>query len=428
MNLGMSRILMKNIITCVLSLMMVLGTVLSGCVTDKPSRLLLSQEVVEPAGASKLIIVTIPVGPSTGDVDVKLTYSADVKSGISGELTYGFDWGDGSYTWAVSAIASHSWPSSGIYVIRAQARCNDVVSDWSLGKAVVIGIALSRSPLSRPEQAMCYVTTNAEEIRTAVKIILSTESGKPYNEFNALRDWVATRIFYKSDQDNFGVSDYWQFPLETLERGTGDCEDIAILLCSLLRASGVPADQVYVAIGTPKGTEGYHAYLLERYSKGVWSMIEPQLDPVTSAFSFTFLDWALTYDFSSDLFCFNDQYVFNGAPVLASGAYEFNLWHSLWPFLPCASVNLERQLRIDDRVEGVIEWLGTDKIIVDWAVNIYSPSSEVVLKWSGNDLKHDFALRAAVTGVYRLEIIKRDYTPRNVRIILSPPGWKKPSK
>jgi len=406
--------------------MMFLGMGLLGCVADKPSRLLLSQEVTKSAGVSQLIMVTTPIGPLRGYVDEKLTYSADVKSSMAGEHIYGFDWGDGSYTWVVSAIASHSWSSPGIYVVRMQAKCNDVVSDWSPGKVVVIGMSLSRSPLGRPEQAMCYVMPDAEEIRTAVKTIISTESGKPYNEFNALRDWVATRIFYKSDQDNFGVSDYWQFPLETLEHGTGDCEDIAILLCSLLRASGVPADQVYVAIGTPKGTEGYHAYLLERYSKGVWSMIEPQLDPVTSAFSFTFFDWALTYDFSSDLFCFNDQYFFNGPPVLASGAYEFNLWHSLWPFLPCASVNLERQLRMGDRVEGAIEWLGTEKIIVDWTFNIYGPDSEVVLTWSGSDFKHDFAFRAAIAGVYRLEAIKRDYAPRNVRIILSPSGWKKP--
>ncbi len=418
---------MKITVAFVLPIVVALALVLSGCANDKPSRLLVVPEVSKPAGASQLITVNMPIGPPTGDVDEKLTYSTSIKSSLAGEHTYGFDWGDGSYTWVSSAIASHSWLSSGMYVVRVQARCNDAISDWSPGKVVVIGAVLSRSPLDRPEQAIQYMTPNTKEIKTAVQAILSANSGKPYTNFNALRDWVATNIYYKSDQDNFGVSDYWQFPLETLERGSGDCEDIAILLCSLLRASGVPADQVYVAIGTLEGMKDYHAYLLERYSKGVWSMIEPQLDPVTSAFSFTFLDWALTYDFSNDLFCFNDQYFFRGPPVLASGVYEVNLWNSLWPFLPCASVNLERQLKKDDKVEGAIEWLGTDRIIADWSLNIYSPSGDVVLTRSGNDLKHDFALRTATSGVYRLEIIKRDYAPRNVKVTLIPPGWKKSS-
>lgn len=423
----MIRGLVKNIVAYGLVLMTAFSVVLSGCVGNEPSRLLLAPEVVRPAGASQLITVATPVGPSSGDVDEKLTFSAGVQSSLAGDYAYGFDWGDGSYSWTSSAIASHSWSNSGRYVVRMQARCNDVVSEWSPAKVVVIGSALSRSPLNSPGQAMQYVTPNDEEIKTAVKTIFSAGWKRHYSDFDALREWVATKICYKSDQDNFGASDYWQFPIETLERGSGDCEDIAILLCSLLRASGVPADQVYVAIGTPKGMKEYHAYLFERYSKGVWSMIEPQLDPVTSAFSITFLDWALTSDFSSDLFCLNDQYFFRGSPVLASGVYEFNVWHSLWPFLPCASVNMEHQFKADDRVGGTIEWLGTDKIIFDWSLNVYGPGGDVVLTWSGNDMKHGFALQVAKPGAYRLEIIKRDYAPRNIRLTLDPSGWKKPS-
>jgi predicted transglutaminase-like cysteine proteinase len=424
----MDRRLVHNTIAYAMAILVVLGMVLSGCVANKPSPLLLAPEVAKPVGASQLITVTTPVGPSTGDVGEKLTYSAGVKSGLAGEHIYGFDWGDESYTWTPSAIASHSWSNSGIYVVRAQGRCNDIASDWSPGKVVVIGTALSRSPLDRPDQAMQYVTPNTKEIKTAVQAIFSPKWKKHYSDFDALREWVATSIYYKSDQDNFGVNDYWQFPIETLERGSGDCEDIAILLCTLLRASGVPADQVYVVVGTPKGMQYYHAYLLERYSKGVWNMIEPQLDPVTSAVSFTFLDWALTVDFSSDLFCFNDQYFFKGLPVLASGVYEFNVWHSLWPFLPCASVKLEHQFKVDDRIEGTIEWLGADRVILDWSLNVYGPGGDLVLTWDGNDMKHDFVLRAAKPGAYRLEIVKRDYAPRNVRLILNPSGWKKPNK
>lgn len=418
----MNKVLLRGLPVYSLAIVMGLGMLLLGC---EPSRLLLTPGAPRMVGASQAIIVATPVGPLSGDVNERLTYSTNVKSNVEGEYTYGFDWGDGNFNWSSSAIASHSWKSSGIYIVRVQARCNEEVSEWSMGKVIMIGSSiLSRSPLDNPEQAMKYVTPNADEVKVAVQAIFSAGWKKPYNDFDALREWVATSISYKSDQDNFGVGDYWQFPIETLERGSGDCEDIAILLCSLLRASGVPADQVYVVIGTPKGTVNYHAYLLERYSKGIWSMIEPQLDPVTSAVSFTFLDWALTYDYSSNLYCFNDQYFYRGQPALSSGAYELNIWHSFWPFFPCATAKLERQLETGDRIAGTIEWLGTDKIILDWGLDIYGPAGDIVLSWSGSDMRHGFDFRVPMTGIYRLEIVKKDFAPRNVRLLLNLSGWK----
>ncbi len=418
---------MKRLAVYGLEIVVAIGMLLSGCVAEKPAQLLLAPEIANSAEASQLITVSTPVGPSIGDVDERLTYSTDVKSSLDGEHMYCFDWGDGSCTCESSAIASHSWSESGIYIVRVQARCNEVMSEWSHAKVVMIGSAIvSRSP--QPEQTVRYVTPNDAGVQNAVKSILSAKSKRYYSDFDALREWVATNISYKSDQDNFGVKDYWQFPVETMERGSGECKDFATLLCSLLRAYGVPANQVYVAVGTPKGMNEYHAYLIEHYSKGVWNLIEPQLDPVTSAVSFTFLDWALVSDYSGDLYCFNDKYFFRGLPAaLSQSTYEFNLWHSFWPFLPCSSVNLERQLKIDDKVEGTIEWLGTDRIILDWSLNIYGPGGDIVLTWSGNDTKHNFILSVATPGIYRLELIKRDYSPRNVRLTLNPPDWKKKS-
>src|SRR4030043_2420322 len=122
--------------------------IFSGCMGDRPSRLLLAPEVAKPAGASQLITVTTPVGPSTGNVEDKLTYSAGIKSSLQGTHEYGFDWGDGNVIWTSSAIASHSWADSGIYIVRMRARCNEVLSDWSPAKIVMIGSAImSRSPL-----------------------------------------------------------------------------------------------------------------------------------------------------------------------------------------------------------------------------------------------------------------------------------------
>ena len=48
---------------------------------------------------------------------------------------------------------------------------------------------------------------------------------------------VYANTAYVSD----GGRDYWQFPAETIHSGTGDCEDMALLLTSICRALGYDA-------------------------------------------------------------------------------------------------------------------------------------------------------------------------------------------
>lgn len=95
--------------------------------------------------------------------------------------------------------------------------------------------------------------------------------------FDAIRDWVACGIEYKSDQDRAGRSDDWQTPQETLKKPrVGDCEDFSVLLCSLLRAYGVGAEHVFVVIGVD-GRDNGHVFLIENwYLGGDWRAIEPQ--------------------------------------------------------------------------------------------------------------------------------------------------------
>lgn len=50
---------------------------------------------------------------------------------------------------------------------------------------------------------------------------------------------VQENVTYVSDEEAHGVSDYWQYPAETLISGEGDCEDQALLLASLLEAMGI---------------------------------------------------------------------------------------------------------------------------------------------------------------------------------------------
>lgn len=92
------------------------------------------------------------------------------------------------------------------------------------------------------------------------KIAKSLEQGpsdddKVYQAFK----WVRKNIKYKYDKDNFGSSEFWSFPFETLSRKTGDCDSQSILLANLCLVMGVPYWKLRLTCGPVKG--GYHAFL-----------------------------------------------------------------------------------------------------------------------------------------------------------------------
>jgi len=136
--------------------------------------------------------------------------------------------------------------------------------------------AVNRLPRTQSE-FRAYVTPQCAQV---VKTLGSILGEPPYEisqtGFDHIRNWVADNIDYVSDEKRSG-GDYWQTPRETLQLGTGDCEDFAILLCSLLRAYGISAEQVYVAIGLDDGEELGHAFVVEDWNRdGRWQRVESQ--------------------------------------------------------------------------------------------------------------------------------------------------------
>jgi transglutaminase-like putative cysteine protease len=91
------------------------------------------------------------------------------------------------------------------------------------------------------------------------------ELAKKTGSMEAAYYWVSWNIRYMSDRDRWGVPDYWQLPSTTIRLGTGDCEDQAILLTSLIRALGVSRENVHLVYGRMElirgGLIGYHAWV-----------------------------------------------------------------------------------------------------------------------------------------------------------------------
>jgi predicted transglutaminase-like cysteine proteinase len=209
-----------------------------------------------------------------------------------------------------------------------------------LGLVVISGLSCASSaaypvgstagaPSTTESQFQSYVTPERQSVQETLYGILGAP---PYEltqtGLDDIRDWVADNIDYKSDEEQWG-EDYWQTPDETLRLRTGDCEDFSILLCSLLRAYGFDAEQVFVALGDDGQGEG-HAFVIEDWNQnGDWGRIEPQAPTRVSSLGWfnglkTNPDAELdNYDITV---AFNDLYYTDNSDSFSWSADKANVW------------------------------------------------------------------------------------------------------
>lgn len=76
----------------------------------------------------------------------------------------------------------------------------------------------------------------------------------------AIKKFVEKNIRYVGDKETWNADEYWQTPKETWDRKSGDCEDGAILIYCLAKASGIEDWQLYIVAGDVVG--GGHCYIL----------------------------------------------------------------------------------------------------------------------------------------------------------------------
>jgi predicted transglutaminase-like cysteine proteinase len=75
---------------------------------------------------------------------------------------------------------------------------------------------------------------------------------------------VNLAVRYMSDYAQHGVADLWSAPLATLTTGFGDCEDYAIAKLAVLRAAGVPAENLRILLVRDTAVHADHAVLAVR--------------------------------------------------------------------------------------------------------------------------------------------------------------------
>lgn len=89
----------------------------------------------------------------------------------------------------------------------------------------------------------------------------------PVQQLAAVQRAVLGRVKWAHDLDNMHVADFWSNAGETLARGTGDSEDIAIVEMQALKAAGYSSRDLYISIGRQKPIGG-HIVLLARTPQG----------------------------------------------------------------------------------------------------------------------------------------------------------------
>ena len=91
---------------------------------------------------------------------------------------------------------------------------------------------------------------------------------------------VGRRVRWAHDLEGMGVADYWSNAGDTLRRGVGDSEDIAIVKMQVLKAAGVHPGDLYRSVGRHR-TRGAHVLLLVRTQGGFVVLDDQGARPMT---------------------------------------------------------------------------------------------------------------------------------------------------
>ena len=100
----------------------------------------------------------------------------------------------------------------------------------------------------------------------------------PVEQLAKVKLLVARLVRSAPDLETMHVSDYWSNASDTLDRGAGDDEDIAIVEMQALKAAGFPARDLYISVGRHR-SRGLHSVLIAHTPQGFFMLddAEPRI-------------------------------------------------------------------------------------------------------------------------------------------------------
>lgn len=110
----------------------------------------------------------------------------------------------------------------------------------SMNTAFLTGITTKDDSGLGYEQYLQVGSTKLRDLAMSITHINDSDDTKMYK----LEQWVKNNITYVSDTSNYGKAEMWAYPLQTLDKESGDCEDGAFLLHALGLAAGVDSERL----------------------------------------------------------------------------------------------------------------------------------------------------------------------------------------
>lgn len=123
-----------------------------------------------------------------------------------------------------------------------------------------VALSISRSPLD----ARWSRVSGAGVGGNAGAFAASLRGEDVLAKLEAVNGYVNARVRFVDDRVQFGIADRWLAPSETLARGRGDCEDFALAKRAMLRAAGVPDQDLYLVVLKDLSRRADHAVLVVR--------------------------------------------------------------------------------------------------------------------------------------------------------------------
>lgn len=127
----------------------------------------------------------------------------------------------------------------------------------------------------------CAPMVPQEAVDALFKFCPNIQNLSDKSRIKKVLEFVHANIVYTKDDVTWKVSEKWQTPSETWELKTGDCEDGAVLIYSLLKYIDISDNRLRIVAGDVVG--GGHCYL-------VWLSNEDGLEYV--------VDWCYWYNVS----------------------------------------------------------------------------------------------------------------------------------
>ena len=125
--------------------------------------------------------------------------------------------------------------------------------------------------------------SNTDTRDPMVMRLASTVAGlDPIAQLRQVQQDINSRIKWSHDLENMGVADFWANAGETLKRGTGDSEDIAIVKMQVLKAAGFDPKDLYISIGR-HNMRGAHVLLLARTAAGFFVLDDQARDVMAAS-------------------------------------------------------------------------------------------------------------------------------------------------